>query len=341
VHTEHLGLLLVDFFLGELHDITTDGVRLVHLKLCKNSYKRFLERCKDYKVIDDRGDFEAYAKSLTTDRTARVELGKREVQLKRRQREVFEKRKKAATRRIMEEEEGGNGLLGEDEELERENALLALELSAIKALNNLTMVEREMEMVKMREEREKDPALAEQQRAAVQAKDPGLQMYEMGPGGAVRHMGKMPQTMTLEKEKREGGYSGCRTAAPGQVMQKGTGQTGHGVVRTHENVHPSLGSVSANARMNKRDDLKHQVFQPHWTQPSESLDEYVDRMMPHALSGGTNDPNQETEEERDRKEEEEEEKVERDDEEHRAYIEYWDNFKEENPTGSGNRYNQG
>ena len=35
----------------------------------------------------------------------------------------------------------------------------------------------------------------------------------------------------------------------------------------------------------KREELQEKVFRPGWRQPTESLQEYCDRMMPHSISG--------------------------------------------------------
>ena len=102
------------------------------------------------------------------------------------------------------------------------------------------------------------------------------------------------------------------------------------------------GSTAVNGQLEKRRDLQERVFQPHWRQPTESLDSYVDRMMPHAVQGGGNDPNlPENEEEEDKQQIEIDEREDRDDQEYLDYQRYWDEFKDDNPTGSGNTIGQG
>jgi hypothetical protein len=157
-------------------------------------------------------------------------------------------------------------------------------------------------------------------------------MFELGEGGKIIPMGKAPQTLTSASLP----HSHCTHSHHHHTIQSTNIPTTN--IPTSNSIVQQYPSASLNTSLEKRQQLQAQVFQPGWRQPTETLDEYVDRMMPHAITGGGNEP---TEEDLEREAREKEELIERDDEENLRKERDWDEYKDDNPTGSGNRLGQG
>jgi hypothetical protein len=183
-------------------------------------------------------------------------------------------------------------------------------------------------------------------------------MYQVNEDGAFTHMGKAPSQFKTQQIQPQHNYSHCsHHHGPANLPNMTPHSHSVGASPSIVNFHPSQ-----NASLTKREELQvwmkkynlerfdfwkvlkffvfyqSKVFQPGWRQPTESVDDYLERMMPHALSGGTNDPTPEVLEQEDA---EKEEKEERDDEETLREKREWDDWKDDNPTGSGNRIGQG
>ena len=88
----------------------------------------------------------------------------------------------------------------------------------------------------------------------------------------------------------------------------------------------------------KRDEFKSQVFRPHWRLPTMTVDEYLQREMERGnVIYGTGEQSPEEQERRKGEEEEIEELVDQKTYKDRA----WDDYKDDNPRGWGNRMNKG
>ena len=159
-------------------------------------------------------------------------------------------------------------------------------------------------------------------------------MYQVGDDGNISHLGKAPTSLTTANFPAASPQPHTHSASCSHSHPPAPVPSPSSVVQLHSSQQP----LSLGTNIQKRQQLQEGVFKPCWTQPTETLDEYVDRMMPHAISGGGNEP---TAEDLDQEEEEKEEKEMRDDDEYLAEKRYWDEFNDDNPTGIGNRLRQG
>jgi hypothetical protein len=168
-------------------------------------------------------------------------------------------------------------------------------------------------------------------------------MYQIGDDGNIAHLGKAPTSMTAANfpsasphtHSASCSHTHSHTHTHTHTPSSSSSSSSSSVIQLHPSQQP-VASLMHN--LNKRQQLQDGVFQPCWTQPTETLDEYVDRMMPHSISGGGNEP---TAEDLEDEAAEKEEKEEKDDEEYLAEKRYWDEFNDDNPTGIGNRLRQG
>ena len=148
-------------------------------------------------------------------------------------------------------------------------------------------------------------------------------MFQIGENGSINPMGEAPSKLTTASLSAMGGGGGgghghghghghsagcCEHHGGGGAGQKSVQEErdplGMGAVVQRYTPHPKDAGGSAlydnegrpvsvkggagggvGGARTKREELQEKVFQPGWRQPTESLQEYCDRMMPHAVTG--------------------------------------------------------
>eukprot|EP01097_Dermamoeba_algensis_P000406 TRINITY_DN1140_c0_g1_i1.p1 TRINITY_DN1140_c0_g1~~TRINITY_DN1140_c0_g1_i1.p1 ORF type:complete len:183 (-),score=49.66 TRINITY_DN1140_c0_g1_i1:86-634(-) len=106
-------------------------------------------------------------------------------------------------------------------------------------------------------------------------------------------------------------------------------------------------SVSGSNQLKYREEKRQQVFQPHWTLPTYSVEEALEfDILSGKVKLGTGESSKpkpkglpEDEEDQDSDDDKEDDKYYDDRKVYEARE--WDEFKDDNPVGSGNRYRQG
>eukprot|EP00009_Paramoeba_aestuarina_P005984 CAMPEP_0201509566 /NCGR_PEP_ID=MMETSP0161_2-20130828/2579_1 /ASSEMBLY_ACC=CAM_ASM_000251 /TAXON_ID=180227 /ORGANISM="Neoparamoeba aestuarina, Strain SoJaBio B1-5/56/2" /LENGTH=436 /DNA_ID=CAMNT_0047904555 /DNA_START=119 /DNA_END=1429 /DNA_ORIENTATION=- len=366
VETTSLPVLLTQFYLADVHSRVMDK-RLIHLAMSNKIYRKFLDMCQSLGVIPQGQDTDTVVELMEKDRSYRVGLKKREMAAKKQQKELLEKRQDLMRKRIMAEdnfdEEMEQQMSPEEQEHIRKIHISMLELSVLKVYGELSSIKQETEILRFAEKRKQDA-----EAGGLQPKPPpskpnqssGIQMFNIGENGAINPMGEAPSKLTTNSvaamqaaggHGHSGGCCDCGDLGKQEVksIQKERDPLGMGAVVQRYTAHPKDAGSSAlydkdgkplNTMQGrtKREELQEKVFQPGWRQPTESLDSYCERMMPHAITGGNNDP---TDEDLDREAAEKEEKMERDDANYLREKREWDEFKDNNPSGMGNRLRQG
>ncbi|KAK9803022.1 hypothetical protein WJX72_003617 [[Myrmecia] bisecta] len=161
ISTQDLKYLLVAAFLGDLlaqSNVRDPEQRREALLQAVQSYARFLQRCEQYSLVSEEAktnlnaDGSMTQQDPTTKRLQKIARFKREKALQEQLQEVqMQRMRQRRMAELDEEEDGGaqsGGASSLDEDFERQTWLMQVELAALKATEQIQMLQQEVEMLK-------------------------------------------------------------------------------------------------------------------------------------------------------------------------------------------------
>ncbi|KAJ2723632.1 Type 2A phosphatase-associated protein 42 [Coemansia sp. Benny D115] len=300
--TSELHIILIYAYLGEaLQKLNApDGGRSAVLQEAMQSYKTFLTNCQAISIISQSKDLDRVLNRSKKDSSDKQPPAVDPGMARLQKIERFKK-----VRSMQREVADLEALLGKDsdsdnedmDEVEREYAVKLIELKIHQVIDDIDMLESELEM-------------------AIQMDAMRLKARESAPGdrekpGSAASAKESANDWRLDSQSYN--QIDPRTGRPVQPLFNSRGQPMRPFVLTNE-----------------RQRIKDSVFRPDWALPTMTIDEYLKQEQENGniISGGGKEPD---------------EKPEIDDNDHDALDadtlkkREWDDFKDDNPKGMGNR----
>ncbi|CAN1237865.1 PP2A regulatory subunit TAP46 [Linum grandiflorum] len=329
IATNNLKYILVPFYLAELTEKISQGDRIQILKSSQAKLKEFLSFCESMELVpEDELQASVQGRSnVSVDRRAqKIARFKRQKAAEAKLLEIKERKERRgrstrASALSSPVEAGEEDLLDDDGEEEREAWLTSISLAICKAVDLLEMLKKEEEMLSAVRERQLKEGDKEFSQAVL---DERVQKAESWHRGAATRAKHTKPTVPIT----------CATFA--QDVLEGRAS----VSETHDHKHQPMifgpASLIHSRPTNERDRMAAQVFQPGHRLPTMSIEEAGMKEM--EMMNKFQERNVKFMEEANsawykdnsigkrRSEEEDEEKA-------RA----WDDWKDENPRGAGNK----
>ncbi|KAK8967654.1 PP2A regulatory subunit TAP46 [Platanthera guangdongensis] len=326
VSTTNLKYLLVPFYLGELTEKIVKEDRIDILKVSQVHFKEFISICDALELVhEEEIEFSLSGRSdLAAARALKIARFKRQKGAEAKLQEIKERKERRgrslrASALSTPVEAGEEDLIDDDSE-EREALLTTISLAIYKAIDLLDMLKKEEEML---------VAVMEQSSQEGNDKFAREMLDERTNIAEMRHRTAASQAPFLKPSQP----ISCATFA--QDVIEGRARAS----QVHEHKHQPLifgpASLIGGQLTSERERMAAQVFQPGYRLPRMSIEEAGLREM--EMMNKWQEMNAELMEEaksswhKDKEEEEEEE----DAAEEKARA--WDDWKDDNPRGAGNR----
>lgn len=328
VSTTYLKYLLVPFYLGDLTEKIVKEDRIDILKVSRLYFKEFMSICEALELVpEEEIEFSLSGRSdLAAARALKIARFKRQKVAEAKLQEIKERRERRgrslrASALSTPVEAGEEDLIDDDGE-EREAWLTTISLAICKAIDLLDMLKKEEEML---------VAVMEQSSQGGDDKFAREILDERTNIAEMRHRTAASQAPFLKPSQP----ISCATFA--QDVIEGRAKAS----QVHEHKHQPLifgpASLIGGRLTSERERMAAQVFQPGYRLPSMSIEEAGLREM--EMMNKWQEMNAELMEEAKSSwyKDKEEEEVEEDDDAAQEKARAWDDWKDDNPRGAGNR----
>lgn len=328
VSTTYLKYLLVPFYLGDLTEKIVKEDRIDILKVSRLYFKEFMSICEALELVpEEEIEFSLSGRSdLAAARALKIARFKRQKVAEAKLQEIKERRERRgrslrASALSTPVEAGEEDLIDDDGE-EREAWLTTISLAICKAIDLLDMLKKEEEML---------VAVMEQSSQGGNDKFAREILDERTNIAEMRHRTAASQAPFLKPSQP----ISCATFA--QDVIEGRAKAS----QVHEHKHQPLifgpASLIGGRLTSERERMAAQVFQPGYRLPSMSIEEAGLREM--EMMNKWQEMNAELMEEAKSSwyKDKEEEEVEEDDDAAQEKARAWDDWKDDNPRGAGNR----
>jgi len=151
INTSALKLILVHYYIAELHLKLVDSERISNLKYAKGNLSSFLRQCEQLKLLH-KDDINSLHRDIPVDaktkREEKINRARRDKEINSKLQEILQKKKES-----MDKYQSGNitsSVVNEeetDEEEQRDFYILLIKTTATKALDSIDTVEQELDML--------------------------------------------------------------------------------------------------------------------------------------------------------------------------------------------------